>query len=442
MMSTTSPLSVTIDSYSVQESVVYYPVAISTNTPVPKSWTILKRFSNFDELHVALSKKFCGVPPRPKKTFFKMKTPKDINQRRKELEAYCNKLMACKDLFTSATLRAFFSIDTHAPEFSARQALTESLIPQRVLPHPVSNLVLGPRANVVVTVERVCSKDKDRQVSLLKSFIFPSPLPPTVRADCELKWDIQLNLKVTCTAYCGAKSAFVFGTEVGMLYTQSLLKSGELVATRDPTPAHAEAIADVCFEENEVYAVSVGADKRVVGTSLDGKILYSSKIGEHALSSVHSDSKTGTIVITNVNGEVFICDIKSLKATLLQTLSLTDNLPILSSRLNLAHGTLVCLLPEEVRWFEYGAKEKGQELGRWKAASKVTCWELYERKNIAVVGNKEGSVIFLNLETGNVKYNMQAHTDSIKSIALDQSSGTIITSSKSLPLCARPWPLS
>eukprot|EP00826_Nyctotherus_ovalis_P011859 TRINITY_DN1308_c0_g1_i3.p1 TRINITY_DN1308_c0_g1~~TRINITY_DN1308_c0_g1_i3.p1 ORF type:complete len:443 (-),score=110.84 TRINITY_DN1308_c0_g1_i3:166-1494(-) len=442
MMSTASPLSVTIDSYSVQESVVYYPVTVSTNTSVPKSWTVLKRFSNFDELHIALSKSFCGVPPRPKKTFFKMKNSKDINQRRKELEVFANKLMACKELFNSSTLRAFFSIDTHAPEYSTRQALTETLIPQRILANPVSKLLLSPRANMVITVERLCSKDKEKQVSFLKSFIFASPLSSAPKAECELKWDIQLNLKVTCIAYCGTKGTFVFGTEAGTLYTQSLLKSGELEAAKNPTPAHAEAIADVCFEENEVYAVSVGADKRVVGTSLDGKILYSSKIGEHALSSVHSDSKAGTIIITNVNGELFICDIKSLKATLLQTLSLTDNLPILSSRLNLTHEVIVCLLPEEMRWYEYSAKSKGQELGRWKAASKVTCWEMYERKNVVVLDNEEGGAIFLNLTTGNVRYNMQAHTDSIKSIALDQSSGVIITSSKNLPLCVRPWPLS
>jgi len=434
MISTEGPLKVTIDSYDIDDNIVHYSVTVST-TGNTKSWTVLKRFSNFDELHCHLSKSFSAIPPRPKKTLFKMKSPKDIEKRRKDLEEYSNKLLANKELFNNSLVKSFFGIESHASEFTANQAISESLISKRILANPVSKLLFNSKTNMIITVEKLVSKDKTKNVNLLKSFKFKSS--PALKEDApdESMWDFQLNAKITCIAQYVANNTLAFGADSGLVYIQPLLKSGELEASKDPIPAHTGAVTGICFEENEVYVISVGADKRVVGITLDGKLLYSSKIGEHVLTSVNSDGKNGRIAITNSNGELFICDIKTLKIVVLQSFKLTYEISILSSRLSCSRNIIVCLLPGEIRWYEYGEQKK--ELGNWKVVDKITCWELYENKNFLVVGNKKGNLIFLNLATGIIKYELQTHTDSIKSLFIDQSSGTIITSSKELPLCAK-----
>jgi len=99
---------------------------------------------------------------------------------------------------------------------------------------------------------------------------------------------------------------------------------------------------------------------------------------------VHSDNKNRRIAITNTNGEFFICGIKSLKAIVLQSFTLTDKIPILSYRLSWSYNIVVCLLPEEIRWYEF--KEEAKELDNWKVVDKITCWELYEDKKLLVIG--------------------------------------------------------
>jgi hypothetical protein len=300
--------------------VVYYSITVSTNDLAKtKSWILNKQFSNFEELHNNLSKVFTNVPARPKKTIFKMTDPKEINQPRKELEAFSNKLIESTELFDSPLLRSFFNIGLHAPEYSTKQRLAESLVSTKVITNPVSKLLFNTDINMIITVEKVANQDKLKHVNLLKLFVFKYPYGP-----CELKWNIQLSSKITCIEYYTLKNIFAFGTELGMLHIHSLLKHDELDSSRFPIPAHTDEITTICFEENELCVISVGADKRVVGTSLDGKLLYSSKIGEHCLTSVHFNTKNTTIAITNTNGKLFICDVKSVKAVLLQKIVFTD----------------------------------------------------------------------------------------------------------------------
>eukprot|EP00826_Nyctotherus_ovalis_P003551 TRINITY_DN10726_c0_g1_i19.p1 TRINITY_DN10726_c0_g1~~TRINITY_DN10726_c0_g1_i19.p1 ORF type:complete len:287 (-),score=62.49 TRINITY_DN10726_c0_g1_i19:17-877(-) len=286
---------------------------------------------------------------------------------------------------------------------------------------------------MIVTIEKIPDKAKLSYVSLLRSFGLKSEFAVESENVRDLKWDVQVNSKVTCIKYYALKSAVAFGTEAGMLYVHPVLKSCELESSKDPTPAHTGAVRDICFEENEVYAISVGEDKRVMGTSLDGKVLYSSKVGEHGMTSVHFDAKVGLIVITNVNGELLVCDVKSLKPVLLRIVPLTKQTPILSSQMNWIYN---------VRWYEYGEEVEWKNLGSWRTEEKIICWTLYEKKHFLALANKKGNITFLNLATGTVRYNMQAHTDAIKAIAIDESSGMMVTSSKMSSVCIQPWPLS
>ena len=94
------PLKVNINSFEVADEVVYFQITVSSvDESLYKPWILPKRFSNFADLHANLCKKYSIVPARPKKTIFKMKKPEDLNQRRKDLEEYCNKIFAIKDLF-------------------------------------------------------------------------------------------------------------------------------------------------------------------------------------------------------------------------------------------------------------------------------------------------------------------------------------------------------
>jgi len=63
-------------------------------------------------------------------------------------------------------------------------------------------------------------------------------------------------------------------------------------------------------------------------------------IQEQILTLVHSDDKNGRIARTNTENELFICDIKILKAIISQSFRLRDEIFILSSRLSWPHNMI------------------------------------------------------------------------------------------------------
>ena len=67
-------------------NVVFYKIVI--NTRGGKSWTLEKRYSEFDELDKSLKETYAGIPSLPGKTLFKLSEAKAIEDRRKAINNY------------------------------------------------------------------------------------------------------------------------------------------------------------------------------------------------------------------------------------------------------------------------------------------------------------------------------------------------------------------
>ena len=89
--STLIPIHITIPKFyekAVGKIVVFYQNIIQMGKQI---WEVEKRYSQYDDLHLMLSKKYANLPKLPGKGFFKLNA-EGCEQRRKDLQIYVREL--------------------------------------------------------------------------------------------------------------------------------------------------------------------------------------------------------------------------------------------------------------------------------------------------------------------------------------------------------------
>ncbi len=103
--------------YIDKKTVTFYNIEVYNNFSKQK-WELEKRFSQFDDLHKALSKLLPNIPSLPKKTFWRVSNYEDLNKRKSQLEQFLKDCVNRKDIVNSETFRDFIEIDKHSPELT------------------------------------------------------------------------------------------------------------------------------------------------------------------------------------------------------------------------------------------------------------------------------------------------------------------------------------
>ncbi len=86
-------------------SYVEYKIDLKTNK---KNWEVKKRFKDFDELHIKLSKKVKDLPKLPEKTFFK--SEEILNKRKIKLQKYLTNLLRRDDVYNHDLIFDFIQL--------------------------------------------------------------------------------------------------------------------------------------------------------------------------------------------------------------------------------------------------------------------------------------------------------------------------------------------
>jgi len=108
--------SITVPTCKVTAGTVFYQIAVANAF---NKWGVSKRYSQFEELHVAVTTEMAGkplpsgaeLPPKKMKLFTTHTDPEFIEQRRCLLEAYLKKLIAIDKLAKGDSLTKFFESD-------------------------------------------------------------------------------------------------------------------------------------------------------------------------------------------------------------------------------------------------------------------------------------------------------------------------------------------
>ena len=95
------------------KEVVFYIVKVCSGH---RKWRLEKRFNEFYDLDKIVRQKHPNLPKLPAKTYFPLKNPADIENRRQELHAYLQDIVNIPDMRTNSAFRKFLEIDSQIPE--------------------------------------------------------------------------------------------------------------------------------------------------------------------------------------------------------------------------------------------------------------------------------------------------------------------------------------
>jgi WD40 repeat protein len=169
----TSTISISIpeyeNKYTGNKNVTFYRIKVIDYFK-KTSWTLDKRYSEFESLYKSLQEIFSQVPQTPGKTLFKVSSVEAIKKRQKDLEKFLKECINRKDIFSTKELKNFLDLETHCPHLTNINPSEEGKL---------ENIPLGVRDFIYDNKEGVifmCCSDMNiisRADSMLSNFRFP-----------------------------------------------------------------------------------------------------------------------------------------------------------------------------------------------------------------------------------------------------------------------------
>ncbi len=169
----TSTISISIPEYENKyignKNVTFYRIKVIDYFK-KTSWTLDKRYSEFESLYKSLQEIFSQVPQTPGKTLFKVSSIEAIKKRQKDLEKFLKECINRKDIFSTKELKNFLDLEIHCPHLTNINPSEEGKL---------ENIPLGVRDFIYDNKEGVifmCCSDMNiisRADSMLSNFRFP-----------------------------------------------------------------------------------------------------------------------------------------------------------------------------------------------------------------------------------------------------------------------------
>ena len=179
------------EKYVDGKTITFYKVNI-TNNFSKQTWTLEKRYSEFEYLYKTLMKIVPNVPPIPGKSVFKVTAYDALTKRRLQLESFIKECSNRKDILSNDCYKTFIELDKHAPEvtYNAPTKIYE----HAVLPLGVRDFYYYKEKNLLFVV--CCDMNIASRVD---AYITNVNLPWEKKTDAHISVGAAFAFKVTQT---------------------------------------------------------------------------------------------------------------------------------------------------------------------------------------------------------------------------------------------------
>ena len=103
------------EKYINNKTITFYTINIINNIN-QKTWSIDKRYSDFESLYKTLKKTLSNLPSFPGKTLFRPSSKESITKRKNHLEQFIQTSISRKDIFNNEIFSSFLNINHNSPE--------------------------------------------------------------------------------------------------------------------------------------------------------------------------------------------------------------------------------------------------------------------------------------------------------------------------------------
>jgi PX domain len=171
------------------KEVIFYDVECAVQGV---SWTIKKRFSDFETLYTNLKKSHSDLPALPGKTILPISKPEDLEKRRSGLEKFLDGLVSRQDIYSNKEYLDFLEMETYKPELAVNPIETVGSMSE----------VLMAYRDIVFSSDRsmyFAAVSDPKVTSRLDSYI----------ANFKLPWDNEPDTKSDVTLAVGQLEAWI-----------------------------------------------------------------------------------------------------------------------------------------------------------------------------------------------------------------------------------------
>ena len=314
------------DKYVDKKIVTFYDLEITSNI-TQKSWVLPKRYNEFYALHTSLSKIYLNLPPIPGKTFFKVKSNEQLNERKIALEKFLRSCVQRKDIFLNHEFCTFLSLAQNAPEVIANDV--KNKYEYKKLQLGVRDFIIIPNReimcigcsdmNVVSRADRMVSnfslvkgknKPQEKLIPLGAAFIYQCKPDKNEIYKIHKIWVKTFPIQTGVIYWEDENEIYCVGNDDGKIHifkavpNTHYLKMDKIVELN----FHTDRVMGLGLDPKNMILYSCSTDKTFFVTDLKNNnfekmLIYT---GNSGFTNLIYDKENHRIFMTNEGGEVIV----------------------------------------------------------------------------------------------------------------------------------------
>ena len=288
-----------------------------------KIWEIEKRYSQYNDLHFMLSKKYANLPKLPAKGFLKLNS-EGCELRRQELQIYVRDLARRSDLRTDPFFREFLELDLHNSKTMCYSPIKIAHLDELPLGirdfHYISDkgFLFFALSEMKIT-SRIDSyftnftfpweKKKADTYSTVGSLIFYRVGIRETNGEWVFTrlWAKNFPVQTNILCWSKEKEMLFLGMDDGVIYGFSIVNKGITLQKDVEIKAHSKRIMGLAYDYENHHIISISEDGKFKCNDISTEEpVYEKAIGKGGLKSLVHDKFYKRIFIGDGYGSIHI----------------------------------------------------------------------------------------------------------------------------------------
>ena len=462
----TAILGITVLSYSEKyiegKTATFYLVELISHI-TQKSWTIEKRYSEFNTIHDKLKKIFPRIPSIPGKTLTKVTSQEALNKRKDLLQLFLRDCVQRRDILQNTDFQKFLELEKYAPEIvgnNVTQIYDYKKCPLGVrsfiiVPHREIMLVCCSDMNILsrtnVTLANLTmgiKKDDDSLIPLGAAFIYQCKPDKKEIYIIHKIWGKPFPFQTGVIHWDDINEIYCIGLDDGRVFAYKgdsktyYLEMNKICELS----FHTDRVMGIAIDPTTLKLYSCSTDKTFIVTDLTKKCVDNTLINTSltGYTNMELDSNNRRIFLTNENGELFVYSIKTSPPILVRNIQTSSLSSIRAFHIDYKNsyiftgnlGGKICImnLPKE------GKEKLISEISNFGVGNQKIRVCTNDPINYELItGDENGRVTIWNLKTGKPIYLWIAHQSAITQIWYQSDKHILWTGGKDLRI--KMWQL-
>lgn len=451
------PIHITVPKFTEKAAgkiVIFYQNIIQMGKQL---WEVEKRFSQYDDLHLMLSKKYANLPKLPSKGFFKLNA-EACEQRRKELQNYVRALAKRSDLRTDPFFRDFFELDLHNSNtmcYSPIKITELSDLPlgirdfhylndKGLLFFALSDMKITSRIDSYLTNINLPWEKKDDTYATVGALIFYRVGLRETSGEWVFTrlWAKNFPVQTNILCWAAEKELMFLGMDNGRIFGFSIINKGVTLSQDIEIRAHSKRVMGMAYDHQNNHIMSISEDGKFKCSDITTEEpVHEEGFGRGGLKSMIQDKFNQRLFLADGAGSIHILSYKNYPPELLSTIKSQNGSCIrgmcIDSDMKFlftgdTNGFLNC--------FDLGppGKERfAKQVGEMSGLSKIRYLTWTNENREIFAGNDTGKITVWDPSKGQSIYVHDAHEAAITKMQWFEKSRYLMSASKEK--CLNIW---